>query len=100
MTFSCYSYEVIRNLNCRFNFREELTIFLKFHKNWGILSPQSPPLSTPLSIAIAGKELSLSSWCIASLYIDDRMRSQPQLRNDKYIMTQYTNWINSNPSQQ
>ena len=29
-----------------------------------------------------------------------RMRSQSQLRNDKYIMMQYTNWINSTPSQQ
>ena len=29
-----------------------------------------------------------------------RMRSQSQLRNDKYIMMQYTNWINSAPSQQ
>ena len=26
------------------------------------------------------------------------MRSQPQFRNDKYIMMQYTNWINSGPS--
>ena len=25
----------------------------------------------------------------------EKMRSQPQLRNDKYIMMQYTNWINS-----
>ena len=29
-----------------------------------------------------------------------RMRSQPQLINDKIIMMQYTNWINSTPSQQ
>ena len=29
-----------------------------------------------------------------------RMRSQSQLRNDKYIMMQYTNWINSTPSLQ
>ena len=29
-----------------------------------------------------------------------RMRSQSLLRNDKYIMMQYTNWINSTPSQQ
>ena len=28
------------------------------------------------------------------------MRSQSQLRNDKIIMLQYTNWINSTPSQQ
>ena len=39
----------------------------------------------------------------SSLYIyhcTSRMRSQSQLRNDKYIMMQYTNWINSTPSQQ
>ena len=29
-----------------------------------------------------------------------RMGSQPQLSNDKYIMMQYTSWINSTPSQQ
>ena len=29
-----------------------------------------------------------------------QMRSQSQLRNDKYIMMQYTNWINSTSSQQ
>ena len=29
-----------------------------------------------------------------------QMRSQSQMRNDKYIMMQYTNWINSTPSQQ
>ena len=28
------------------------------------------------------------------------MRSQSQLRNDKYIMMQYTNWINSTPLEQ
>ena len=28
------------------------------------------------------------------------MRSQSQLRNDKYIMMQFTNWIKSTPSQQ
>ena len=39
---------------------------------------------------------------VASLYRSScvQMRSQPQLRNDKYIMMQYTNWINSTPSQQ
>ena len=86
----------------------------------------TPRLQTECSSSktIAGKELSLSSWCIASLYfyhfstvIDfssekysggtghrnhciSRMRSQSQLRNDKNIMMQYTNWINSIPSQQ
>ena len=29
-----------------------------------------------------------------------RMKSQPQFRNDKYIIMQCTNWINSTPSQQ
>ena len=60
MTFSCYSYdvtpmklysyEVIRNLNCKFNFREELSIFIyNFIKNWGEeLEPPKPPLATPL----------------------------------------------------
>ena len=97
------------------------------------------------SKAIAEKELSLSSWCIASLYIyhfstvidfssekyngssvqwftigiltvnfstgtrsscvqwnhcSSQMKSLSQLRNDKYIMMQYTNWVNSTPSQQ
>ena len=32
--------------------------------------------------------------------VPSRMKSQPQLRNDKYIMMQYINWINSTPSQQ
>ena len=27
------------------------------------------------------------------------MKSQPQLRNGKYIIMQYTNWISSTPSQ-
>ena len=28
-----------------------------------------------------------------------RIRSKSQMRNDKYIIMQYTNWINSAPSQ-
>ena len=31
------------------------------------------------------------------LFYIARMRSQSQLRNDKYIMMEYTNWINSTP---
>ena len=33
-----------------------------------------------------------------SYHCTSQMRSQSQLRNDKYIMMQYTNWINSTPS--
>ena len=45
------------------------------------------PIELNSSKTIAGKKLSLSSWCIVSLYIY------------KYIVMQYTNWINSTPSQ-
>ena len=38
--------------------------------------------------------------CPVVPHCTSRMRSQPQLRNDKYIMMQYTNWINSTLSQQ
>ena len=107
--------------------------------------PSALAIELTSSQAIAGKELSLSSWCIASFYIYHcstvvdfssekysgvasssltigiltenfsagtrsscvqwnhctfRMRSQPQLSNDKYTMMQYTSWINSTPSQQ
>ena len=48
------------------------------------------------SKAIAGKELSLSSWCIASLYI---YRCSTVV-DFSYIMIEYTNWINSTPYQQ
>ena len=41
-----------------------------------------------------------SSERILANHCTSRMRSQSQLRNDKYIMMQYTNWINSTPSQQ
>ena len=38
-------------------------------RNPWITNPVLEPLSYPAQRAIAGKELSLSSWCIASLYI-------------------------------
>ena len=38
-------------------------------RNPWITNPVLQPLSYKSSKAIAGKELSLSSWCIASLYI-------------------------------
>ena len=38
--------------------------------------------------------------CVQWNHCTSRIRSQPQLRNDKYIMMQYTNWINSTPSKQ
>ena len=40
-----YFYEVIRNLNCRFYFREELSIFYNFIKKTGErgLEPPKPP---------------------------------------------------------
>ena len=63
--------------------------------------------------AIAGNELNpiigilavnfftgTRSSCVQQNYCTSRMRSQPQLRNDKYIMIQYANWINKTPSQQ
>ena len=34
-----------------------------------------------------------------SFNIHKKLQSQSQLRNDKYIMMQYTNWINSTHSQ-
>ena len=40
------------------------------------------------------------SSCVQCNHCTSRMRSQPQLGNDKHIMMQYTNWINSTPSQQ
>ena len=40
------------------------------------------------------------SFCVQWNHCTSRMRSQSQLRNDKYIMMQYTNWINSTPSHQ
>ena len=51
------------------------------------------------SKAIAGKELNLSSWCTASLYIY-HFSTVIDFSYDKYITMQYTNWINSTPSQQ
>ena len=40
------------------------------------------------------------SSCVQWNHCTSRMRSQSQLRNDKYIMMQYTVWTNSTPSQQ
>ena len=51
--------------------------------------PSALAIELTSSKAIAGKELCTS-----------QMRGQTQLRNVKYIIMQYTNWIKSTPSQQ
>ena len=40
------------------------------------------------------------SFCVQQNHYASRMRSQTQLRNDRYIMMQYTIRINLTPSQQ
>ena len=68
----------------------------------------------PSALAIELQELKSYCWegvefiqlvCCIIIYLysiyymyTSLMRSQSQLRNDKYIMMQYTNWINSFPA--
>ena len=58
--------------------------------------------SSGLTIGILTVNFStvIRSSCVQQNHGTSRMRSQSQLRNDNYIMMQYTNWINSTPSQQ
>ena len=61
--------------------------------NRGIAS--SSPITGILTVNFsAGTRSSVSS----RTHCTSRMRSQLQLRNDKYITMQYTNWINSFPA--
>ena len=62
----------------------------------------SPSASSSLTIGILTVNFSTGTRrsCVQWNHCTSRMRSQSQLRNDKYIMMQYTNWINSTPSQQ
>ena len=65
---------------------------------------RNPSVSASPSMTIGILTVNFStgtrSSCVQYNHCTSRMRSQPQLRNDKYILMQRTNWINSTPSQQ
>ena len=56
-------------------------------------------LSESFDCLVLNLDLPLGYWKLLNS-ADADLRSQSQLRNDKYIMMQYTNLINSTPSQQ
>ena len=55
---------------------------------------------TTIGIPTENLSAGTRSSCVQKNHSTSRMRRQPQLSNDKCIMMQYTNWINSTPSQQ
>ena len=63
--------------------------------NPGVASP-----SLTIGILTVNFSTGTRSSCVQWNHCTSQMRSQSQLRNDKYIMMQYTNWINSTPFQQ
>ena len=83
------------------------------HFDWPVCVVKDSVDGCPLSFDSNAVETTTAEHCI-SLYIyhfstvidfssekySGSTGSQSQLRNDKYIMMQYTNWINSTPSQQ
>ena len=62
---------------------------------------ESPPYFTALSPQTARIIFKMTGGLVFLILklTSKQVLSQPQLRNDKYIMMQYTNWINPSPSQ-
>ena len=76
-----------------------LSCIAQWLEHW-VCNPGVASSSLTFGILTVNFSTGTRSFCVQQNHCTSRMRSQSQLRNDKYIMMQYTNWINSTPSQQ
>ena len=76
-----------------------LSCITQWLEHW-VCNPGVASSSLTIGILTVNFSTGTRSFCVQQNHCTSRMRSQSQLTNDKYIMMQYTNWINSTHSQQ
>ena len=65
-----------------------------------VCNPGVPSSSLTIGILTANFSTGARSSCVQQNHCTSRMSIQSPLRNDQSTMIQYTNWINSTPSQE